>query len=372
MPTTGSDHTTEPASGLPPTHTVALSGRPGQVSFVERGTPSVEPGRVVVEVSHCGICGSDIHMIMEGWGRPGVVHGHEYSGVIVAVGDGVPGGADGWSVGDEIVCGASPKCGRCEGCLAGRPSQCSNRDGIGGDLHDGAYARFVSVDARSLLRVPEGLSMREAALAEPLAVALHGITRSAIEVGRSAMVMGAGPIGALTVATLVARGIGPVTVVEPVESRQLLARDLGAAAVVHPAELPTFGIHQPEEISPLATHVVFECSGKKAAMEAGLQQVARGGRMVMVGAGIEPPTFDGNRILLNELTICGSFVYDADGFERALELLASGALPTHLLIEPDDVPLTGLVDAMVGLSHGEVAGKVMVVPSSVVPSSEVP
>ncbi len=347
------------AEPIPSTHTVAVSGRPGQVAFVERDVPRPEAGRVIVEVSHCGICGSDIHMIMEGWGGPGIVHGHEYSGVIVAVGDGV----DEWSVGDEIVCGSSPKCGRCEGCRAGRPSQCTQRDGIVADHYDGAYARFVSVDARSLLRVPDGLSLRDAALAEPLAVALHGITRSGIEVGRTAMVFGAGPIGALTLAALVARGIGPVTVVEPVESRQQLARDLGADHVLHPSELPTFGIHQPEDLSPLAVHVVFECSGKKAAMEAGLQQVARGGTMVMVGAGIEPPTFDGNRILLNELTVTGSFVYDADGFERALELLASGMLPTDLLIDPTDVPLLGLVDAMVELTRGDVAGKVMIVPN---------
>ncbi|HKY16950.1 MAG TPA: alcohol dehydrogenase catalytic domain-containing protein [Microthrixaceae bacterium] len=351
---------------LPETHRVAVHTRVGEVVVEDRAVPEAEPGRVVVEVSHCGICGSDIHMIMEGWGRPGSVHGHEYSGVVVAVGD----GAEGWLPGDEIVCGASPRCGRCEGCRSGQPSQCTNRHGVMGDDHDGAYARFVSVDARSLLRIPSGLSLRVAALAEPLAVALHGITRSGIVEGQfaigrgpSAMVFGAGPIGALTAAVLLARGIGPVTVVEPAPSRQRLARDLGVDRVVHPDELPTFGIHQPEELAPHAARVVFECSGKKAAMEAGLQQVARGGTFVMVGAGIEPPTFDGNRILLNELTIVGSYVYDADGFERALDLLASGDLPTDVLIEPDDVPLDGLLDAMTGLARGEIAGKVMIVPA---------
>ena len=145
--------------------------------------------------------------------------------------------------------------------------------------------------------------------------------------------------------------------------RQQLARDLGADEVLHPDDLPAYGLHQPEEISPHAAHVVFECSGKKAAMEAGLQQVRRGGRLVLVGAGIEPPTFDANRILLNELTITGSFVYDADGFERALELLASGKLPTDLLIDPTDVSLSELQDAMVGVGRRTIAGKVMVVPA---------
>jgi (R,R)-butanediol dehydrogenase/meso-butanediol dehydrogenase/diacetyl reductase len=231
------------------------------------------------------------------------------------------------------------------------------------DHYDGAYARFASVSADSLLRIPEGVTLREAALSEPLAVSLHGITRSGISVGQSAMVFGAGPIGALTLAALKAKGIGPVTVIEPGEARQQLAHDLGADEVLHPSELVSYGLHQPEEISPHAAHVVFECSGKKAAMEAGLQQVRRGGKLILVGAGIEPPTFDGNRILLNEITITGSFVYDADGFERALELLASGKLNTDLLIDATDVSLSGLQDAMVALAKGSIAGKVMVVPA---------
>ncbi|MGZ4708302.1 MAG: zinc-binding dehydrogenase [Acidimicrobiales bacterium] len=193
-------------------------------------------------------------------------------------------------------------------------------------------------------------------------MALHGITRAEIADGDSVMVFGAGPIGALSIAALVAQGIGPVTVVEPGESRRLLARDLGADEVVDPSDLEVFPQWEPDRIADRAVHVVLECSGRKAAMEAGFCQLRRGGRMVMVGAGIEPPTFDGNRMLLNELTVCGSFVYDADGFERALELLASDGFPVEALIAPDDVPLHRLVDAMVDLASGRIAAKAMVVP----------
>jgi threonine dehydrogenase-like Zn-dependent dehydrogenase len=107
---------------------------------------------------------------------------------------------------------------------------------------------------------------------------------------------------------------------------------------------------------------VLECSGKKAAMEAGFYQLRRGGRLVLVGAGIEAPAFDPNRFILNELEVCGSFVYDADGFERALALLASGTLPVALLIEPHDVGLDGIAGALRDLASGRIAGKVMVVP----------
>jgi (R,R)-butanediol dehydrogenase/meso-butanediol dehydrogenase/diacetyl reductase len=108
--------------------------------------------------------------------------------------------------------------------------------------------------------------------------------------------------------------------------------------------------------------VVLECSGKKPAMEAALSQLRRGGRLVFVGAGMEAPAFDPNRILLNELEICGSFVYDADGFERAIELLSSGELPVDALVDPVDVPLDLLGPALEGLADGSIPGKVMVVP----------
>jgi threonine dehydrogenase-like Zn-dependent dehydrogenase len=330
----------------------------GEVAVEDRPVPDPGPGEVLVEVGHCGICGSDLHMIAERLGTAGTVLGHEYSGVVAALGEGVAG----WAVGDEVVGGPAPRCGQCRRCLEGQPSQCEVRRRVMTDGHDGAFARFIRVDARALVRVPEGLGRREAALAEPLAVALHGITRSQMGTGDTAMVMGAGPIGALTVAALHTRSLGPVTVVEPAAPRQALARALGAE-VLDPSELPTYPLWEPEEISPLAVDVVLECSGHKAAMEAGLHQLRRGGRMALVGAGIHPPSFDPNRMLLNELTVTGSFVYDADGFDRALELLATpGAIPTDVLIEAEDVELDRVGEAVRQLAAGETAGKVMVAP----------
>jgi (R,R)-butanediol dehydrogenase / meso-butanediol dehydrogenase / diacetyl reductase len=331
----------------------------GEMAVEDRPVPEPGPGEVLVEVDHCGICGSDLHLIVERLGTAGAVLGHEYSGVVAELGEGVTG----WAVGDEVVGGPAPRCGQCRRCVEGKPSQCEVRRRVMTDGHDGAFARFVLVDGRALVRIPEGLGRREAALAEPLAVALHGITRSGLQAGETVMVMGAGPIGALTVAALLARRLGPVTVVEPAPPRQALARALGAA-VLHPDDLPTYPMWQPEEISPLAVDVVLECSGNRAAMEAGLHQLRRGGRMALVGAGMHAPSFDPNRMLLNELTVTGSFVYDADGFDRALELLSTpGAIPTGVLIESGDVGLDGVGEAVRRLAAGETAGKVMVAPA---------
>ncbi len=97
-------------------------------------------------------------------------------------------------------------------------------------------------------------------------------------------------------------------------------------------------------------------------METALAQLKRAGTLVLVGAGIEYPRFDSNRILLNELVVTGAFVYDHDGFERALELLADPEFPTDLLVEADDVPLDGIFDAIQRLGSGELAAKAMIVP----------
>jgi 2-desacetyl-2-hydroxyethyl bacteriochlorophyllide A dehydrogenase len=330
----------------------------GRLDVENVPVPDVGPRDVLVEVSHCGVCGSDLHMVLDGWGRPGAIEGHEWSGVVVAVGSEVTT----WAVGDEIVGGPTIRCGRCRECVAGRPSLCAERDTPGLGDYQGAFARYKLVDERELLRVPEGLSLRAAALTEPLAVALHGVTQSAVVPGERVLVTGCGPIGALTVAALKAMGVDDVTVSEPTPVRAELARRLGAARVVDPSELPLPGPYDPGRIVEDAYDVVLECSGRGDAMEAGLQQLRRTGRLVLVGAGMATPRFDPNRILLNELVITGAFCYDADGFTRALSLLASGAVPAELLLEPDDVPLSGALAAMEGLAGGRIAAKVLVAP----------
>jgi len=344
---------------LPDVMSAAVYQSPGVVTVEERPVPRPRPDQLVVRVHACGICGSDIHQLRDGWGFvPGRVAGHEWSGTIAAVGEGVTD----WSVGELVVGGPSPRCGTCRRCREGKPSQCENRSTSVNDWFDGAFAEYVVCHARSALRLPDGLSPRHAALAEPLSVALHGITRSGVVPGQRVMVFGAGPIGALSVAALQAMGIDDITVVEPQEGRRKLVTELGVTSVVDPAELEVFLPWEPEKLSSRAVDVVLECSGHRAAIEAGFSQVARGGILVMVGAGIDHPTFDINRMILNELTVTGSFVYDFDGFARALELLASDHFPCDLLIAPDQVGLGGIVEALDALAGGHIAGKVMVVP----------
>lgn len=325
-----------------------------RLAIEELPTPRPGPGEALVEVSHCGVCGTDLHLVLEGMGRPGSVGGHEYAGRVAALGDAVAG----WSVGDAVVGGAVPGCGACPPCRAGRPSLCRQRARLDGAFQ-GAFAEYVRVSSERLVRVPASLPLRTAALAEPLAVALHAVTRGGVEPGARVLVTGAGPIGLLVVAALRARGIADVVVSEPAPRRRRRAGELGAA-VCEPEALsvPTM----PFQVVDAPFDVALECSGRPDAMEAALGQLGPGGTLVLVGTGMRRPRLDHNRILLQELVVTGAYEYDAGGFDRALALLADDALPTGLLIEPEDVPLSGLGAALERLAAGELAGKVMVVP----------
>lgn len=329
-----------------------------QVEVTDWPVPEVGPTDVLLEVSHCGICGSDIHFVLEGWSAPNRIHGHEFTGTVVAVGPEVRS----WQVGDQVVGGPSVRCGECEYCRAGRPNLCSGRAAVGeSDTFQGAFADYMRVAERELLRLPDGVSLRHGALAEPLAVALHGITRANAQPGQRVLVTGGGPIGALSIAVLRHRGFDDIVLSEPAPLRRALGEKLGATAVA-PEDLP------PTPPSPNSTvepgfDVALECSGNARAMEQCLGQLRRAGTLVLVGAGIRPPKLDPNRILLNELVITGAFCYDADGFERALELLADPAFPSDLLVEPDDVGLNGLLGAIEQLGAGDIPAKVLVAPA---------
>lgn len=335
---------------------VAVFRGRGQLAVEARPVPKPGSSEVLLRVSHCGVCGTDLHLVMDGWARKGTVGGHEYSGSVAAVGSGV----SGWVVGDAAVGGPLPSCGSCGPCLAQRPSLCTLGSTPGANAAPGAFAEYVLVNEGQLLRVPSGVSLRESALCEPLAVALHGITLSGVAPGQRVLITGVGPIGMLTLAALKARGVEDVAVSEPSAVRRELAGRIGATRLLAPEDLEL--LPMPFSIPDDAVDVVFECSGRAVALQSALGQLGKGGVLVILGTGMERPQLDTNRVLLNELVVTGAYNYDEGGFAAALELLASGRLPLDLLIEAADVPLEGMVEAMRGLAAGHIGGKVLVAP----------
>jgi (R,R)-butanediol dehydrogenase/meso-butanediol dehydrogenase/diacetyl reductase len=207
--------------------------------------------------------------------------------------------------------------------------------------------------------VPESLSLRQAALVEPTAVAQHAVTLSGATPEDRVLVTGGGPVGLLVTAVLHAQGIHDVTVSEPSPIRRAQAREVGAARVVQPDELPRSRMGAPVE-EPY--QVVFECSGRADAAESAIDQLDFAGTCVLVGTGHDLPRVNHNRVIVLENTIIGSYNYDADGFGPALDLLASGRMPLDALIEPVDISLDDLPAVMRRCAGGELPGKVMVRP----------
>ena len=328
----------------------------GNVEVQRIPVPDLHDGEALIEISHCGICGTDLHLVLERYARPGSVLGHEWAGTIAALGA----GAGNWEPGDRVVLDPTPGCGACRACRRGRSSVCLRREPP--DLLDftrGAFCRYKVAPASRLLRVPDALSTRAAALSEPTAIALHTVNLAGVTADDRVLVTGGGPVGLLTLAVLRARGVEDVVVSEPAAARRERARAVGARAVVAPDELPRAAMGRTVD-EPFT--VVFECSGNAAAAESGLDQLDYAGTFVFVGTGHTPPRVNHNRVIVLEQTLIGAYNYDASGFGPALELLASGALPLDLLIEPVDVPLDQVLTTMHRLAAGELPGKVMVVP----------
>jgi (R,R)-butanediol dehydrogenase / meso-butanediol dehydrogenase / diacetyl reductase len=317
--------------------------------------PTVGDDEVLVEVSHCGICGSDLHLVLEQYARPGSVLGHEWAGRIAAVGDAV----DGWALGTPVVADDRAGCGTCRACRRGRPSVCLRRPPPNFLGSNGAYCRYVRVAAPRLLRVPDGLAVRTAALTEPTAIALHAAHLAGASPGDRVLVTGAGPVGLLMVAVL--RSLGVEDVSEPAPGRRRRAEEVGAARVVTPEDLAPVPIGRTAD--PAYT-LAFECSGRARAAEAALDQLDYAGTLVFVGTGSEWPRVNHNRMIVLELSAIGAYNYDAEGFGPALELLASGRLPVEALIEPTDIGLDAILPTMRRLAAGEVAAKVLVRPEA--------
>jgi L-iditol 2-dehydrogenase len=327
----------------------------GAIAVRELPVPGFGIEEVLVEVSHCGICGTDLHLVLEEYARRGSVLGHEWAGTVVTAGEGV----EGWEPGARVVANPEPGCGECRACRRGRPSVCLRRsppDHLG---FRGAFCRYVTVGAERLLRIPDALSTRAAALTEPTAIAIHSVNLAGVTPADRVLVTGAGPVGLLTIAVLRARGVRDITASEPASARRARALAVGAVRVVAPDELPRAPMGRTID-APYA--VAFECSGDATAAEAALEQLDYAGTLVFVGTGRKHPSINHNRMIVLELTAIGAYNYDADGFVPALTLLASSVLPLDLLIETDDVLLDGVLTAMRQISAGDLAGKVLVRP----------
>ncbi|MFF7141852.1 MULTISPECIES: L-idonate 5-dehydrogenase [Streptomyces] len=293
----------------------------GDLRVDELPVPEPGPGQAVVAVRYGGVCGSDLHYWRHGGVgdfrlREPMVLGHEVVGTVVSYGA----GASGPAVGTAVAVHPATPCGVCPECAKGRRNVCRDTRYLGSAARfphvQGGFAARVTVPAGQLRAVPAGLALRRAALAEPLAVALHAVRRAGPVAGRHLLVTGAGPIGCLVVAAAKAAGAASVTVTD------LLPRALDFAAAAGADTLVR--ADDPDDPGwPAEVDTAIEASGVAAGLDTCVRLVRRGGTVVQLG--MLPPgqsPFAGNLVVSREIEVRGAFRFDTE-FDEALELLAS-------------------------------------------------
>ncbi len=316
----------------------------------------VEPvaGEVQLQVSHCGICGTDLHLFhgeMDHRLHPPQVIGHEMSGVVAAVGEGV----EGFAAGDPVTVRPLNPCGECPACRAGHSHICQRLKFIGIDAPGALQARWT-VPAHTLHRLPASLPLKRAALVEPLSVACHDVRLAGVRKGEYVVIQGGGPIGILI--ALVVRNTGARAVISEVNPFRLsLARELGFEAV-NPKETDLVK-HVMDATRTAGADVVFEVSGSAAGAETITQLARVRGRIVVVAIFSHVPKVDLFRIFWRELSLQGTRVYEPEDFEQAIALAASGTLPLERLIS-EVCPLEGVQSALNRLESGGEVMKILV------------
>ncbi len=285
-------------------------------------TPHAGPGELVLRNQVCGVCGTDVHIYH---GEPGsadvnppVVLGHEYSGEVVEVGEGVTG----FAVGDHVTVDPNIYCGHCAYCQNGKKQLCPSMEAIG-VTRDGGFAQYSLIPASQAFKLEPTVPWEAAAMAEPLACCLHGIDLAGIQVGDKVCVVGGGAIGLLMVQLAKLSGASQIVLSEPNEKRRQVGLQLGANAALDPTRPDAQEAFA--QVLDGGANVVIECVGNVPAVKSAFQFAGKGATVLLfsvpkVDATFDLPLFD---VYKKELTIKGSFV-NPDTHARAVALINSG------------------------------------------------
>jgi len=297
--------------------------------FENRDVPKPKPRNVLLKIHTVGICGSDVHYWAHGRCGPFVmkspiVLGHECSGIVVEVGQGVKN----LKPGDRVAIEPGVPCQTCIYCRSGRYNLCPDVVFLATPPYDGSLATYIEHPATFCYKMPEHMSFEEGALLEPLSVGVQACRLSHVQAGSHVLITGAGPVGLVSLLVAKASGATKVIVVDLLENRLAVAKKIGADAV--------FVSTDPDILQKIAEHApitqTLECSGSDAALTLAIRATSPGGKIMSIGRGVKPtqniPLFEAAD---KEIDICGSFRYH-DTYPTALELVASGKVNVKPLV----------------------------------------
>jgi threonine dehydrogenase-like Zn-dependent dehydrogenase len=316
---------------------VATSGS----SLAVKSVPIPEPGEgeVRVRVSACGICGSDLNLFHGGLMSPGLIPGHEIAGVVDAVGPGV----SRVSEGEVVAVEPFRSCGECDECRSGRDPVCRSAKLLGIQA-DGGLAEYLVAPEKRMFPAPAELGPQLTALAEPLAVSIHGLRRGGFEPGSRLLILGAGSVGLLGLFGARAMGVGEVWITARYPHQAKLAERLGADRVLTEAEASRESLDRLGRAHPI--DMVLETVGRKAdILDDGVMAVRPGGTVAVLGFFLGALGVDPLPLLMKEVSLVWSYCYhhgeSGADFSDAIEFLSrereSAALLTTASVPLDEI-----------------------------------
>jgi len=311
------------------TNIVAVLKELRNFHFENREVPKPKPGNVLLKIHTVGICGSDVHYWAHGKCGPfevkgPIVLGHESSGIVAAVGQGVKN----LRPGDRVAIEPGVPCRQCPLCRSGRYNLCPQVEFLATPPFDGSLATYIEHPADFCFKMPEHMSFEEGALLEPLSVGVQACKRSGVVAGSHVLITGAGPVGLVCLLVAKASGATKVILTDMMENRLQVALKLGADAAFKSDDPDIF--KKLAEFTPITQSL--ECSGADPAIVLCIRATSPGGKIVSIGRGAKPmqsiPLFEAAD---KEVDICGSFRYH-DTYPAAMELIASGKINVKPLV----------------------------------------
>jgi (R,R)-butanediol dehydrogenase/meso-butanediol dehydrogenase/diacetyl reductase len=297
----------------------------------------VRPGEVKLRNLYAGICGSDLHEFrrpmlttaephpLTGASLP-QIPGHEYSGEVLEVGEGV----DSVSVGDRVAVMPLFFCGECQPCTSGRQQSCAKLGAVGMNWDWGGMAEQSVVREHQVAVLPKEMSDQAGGMVEPAAVAIHSVTVAGVRPGDVVLVAGGGPIGQLVVLAALAAGAGRVYLSETSETRRRSAEEIGVTGSFDPLTVDV-----PDHLAELTgegVDVAIDCAGNGPALADCIRAVRRGGTVMQTALHTKPAAIDARALTLRDITLRGANCFPVDSWPRVIDLISSGRMPVEKVI----------------------------------------
>lgn len=320
------------------------------IEFFELESSPPEKDQVVVDITLCGICGTDIHAFQSPGPAWPSTCGHEWTGVLSAIGSDVTRVSEG----DRVIIAVPPSCGSCSACHAGHMDKCQTvlTATVGRGPYQtphGGFADQLTIHQGRVVLANSELSDEQAAQIEPAAICFHAVRANAPRLGDVAVIQGAGPIGLSTLQWVLAAGAGTTIVVEPNETRRDLALSLGAHHSVDPSIAADFVA---DHTRGLGGDIVYECAGVPATVQSAIDLARRGGRVSLIGLAMGDAPISPRQWLNKEIKVSASLGYSHEEFEMTMGFVSDGRIDLDAL-HSGTIDLIDIAETFVDLAGGQ-------------------